>query len=300
VNLPGPFIQTIENAFGPRGRDFLQSLPDLVAEAGRRWQLTDVQPVSNLSYNYVATARRAGREVVLKLGVPDREFISEIVALRLFDGRGAARLLEADEDRSMFLLERLRPGELMAALRDDAQATHIAADVLLALWRPAPANDKLIQLSDWFKGFAGLRQRFEGGTGPLNRRMVERAEAAVKGFFGEPYVPTLMHGDLHHFNILSSERGWLAIDPKGVIGPAAYEVGPLLINPWLVTGLHPETPQLLQNRIAILSEHLGFEKERIREWGLAHALLSAWWSLADNEDWQPASKFAEILAEARL
>ena len=197
----------------------------------------------------------------------------------------------------MFLLERLRPGKLLATLRDDAEATHIAADVMLALWRPAPEDEKLIQLSDWFNGFERLRQRFGGSTGPLERRLVERAEAAVRGFFAEPYVPTLIHGDLHHFNILSSERGWLAIDPKGVVGPATYEVGPLLINPWMVSGPPGNVRQLLGDRIAILSERLRFERERLREWGLAHALLSAWWSLADNEDWRPASNCAEILAE---
>ena len=73
---------------------------------------------------------------------------------------------------------------------------------------------------------------FNGGTGPFNEKLVERVERSVKDFFAENHKPVLMHGDFHHYNILSSERGWLVIDPKGVIGPACYEVGPLLINPW--------------------------------------------------------------------
>ena len=106
-----------------------------------------------------------------------------------------------------------------------------------------------------------------------------------------------MHGDFHHFNILSSERGWLIIDPKGVIGPAGYEVGPFLINPWgdLLSGNNYR--EMTKRRIDILHERLGFERERIREWGLAHAVLSAWWSIEDHTDWEYALAFAEMIAD---
>ena len=105
-----------------------------------------------------------------------------------------------------------------------------------------------------------------------------------------------MHGDFHHFNILSSERGWLVIDPKGVMGPACYEVGPLLINPWgdLLGG--NDYGRMTRRRIDILHERLGFERERIREWALAHAILSAWWSIEDQGDWRYAAAFAEMIA----
>ncbi len=223
---------TIQNTYGRQGDKFLDALPETINEAARRWNFTEPQAVPNLSYNFVAFAKQGGREVVLKIGVPNRELTSEMTALRLFNGRGAVRLLEADEEQGMLLLERLRPGEMLAALEDDEQATQIAAGVMLDLWQPAPSNGALIQLSDWFRGFERLRARFNGDTGPLDKELVRKAEGAVKEFFAEDYAPMLIHGDLHHFNILSSERGWLAIDPKGVIGPAAYEVGPLLMNPW--------------------------------------------------------------------
>jgi streptomycin 6-kinase len=296
MNLPGPFLRTIEQVFGQRGRDFLQALPDLVDEAARRWQLADVQPVSNLSYNYIAFADRLGESVVLKIGVPDRELLSEMTALCLFDGRAAVRLLDSDEEHSMFLLERLRPGDMLTTVEDDRQATEIAADLMRLLWRTQISGSRLIQLSDWFKGLEKLRRRFDGGTGPLAAHLVGRAESVARDFCTEDHSPTLLHGDLHHFNILSSKRGWLAIDPKGVVGPAAYEVGPFLINPWMVSGLQLDTPRLIRDRIAIFSERLGFEGSRLRDWGLSHAVLSAWWSLDGDEDWRPAMQCAEILA----
>jgi streptomycin 6-kinase len=282
VNLPQDVIATIQNTFGDRGCRFLNSLPDFIDEASRRWNITNIQAVPNLSYNFVASAKIWDQEVVLKIGVPGRELTSEMTALRLFNGGGSARFLEMDEAQGILLLERLRPGQMLVALEDDEQATHIAADVMLALWHPAPSNNALIQLSDWFKGLKRLRTRFDGGTGPLNKKMVERAEGVAREFFAEDYAPMLIHGDLHHFNILASGQGWQAIDPKGVIGPAAYEVGPLLVNPWKNLGKEGEILRLTERRIAILSERLGFERERVRDWGLAHAVLSAWWSLEDN------------------
>lgn len=300
MNLPGAFLRTIEQNFGQRGRDFLEGLPELVEEAVRRWQLTEIQPVPNLSYNYVAFARRMDQAVVLKVGVPDRELLSEMAALRRFEGRASVRLLESDEHDFMFLLERLQPGEVLTSLGDDRRETEIAADIMQALWRIEAADTRLIQLAEWFKGFDRLRQRFEGGTGPLDSQLIEAAEAISRGFLGEEYVPTLIHGDLHHFNILSSRRGWLAIDPKGVVGPAGYEVGPFLLNPWVVTELEADTEDRIRDRISIFSERLGMEKGRVRDWGIAYAALSAWWNLEAGEDWNAAMYIAGILAAIRL
>jgi len=299
VNLPSAFTQNIENTFGERGRLFLRALPTLLEEAAQRWQLTDLQRAEHLSYNYITFARRGEAQVVLKLGVPDRELTSEIRSLRHFAGRGAVRLLESDSGRGMLLLERVTPGESLAALADDAQATHIAAELMLALRRPIPSEAGLIQLADWFLGLQRFRERFDGGTGPLDRGLFGKAESVARDLLHENQLPALIHGDLHHFNILSSGGNWLAIDPKGVLGPAAYEVGPFILNPWMVTGIPPDAPRLMSARIAMLAEVLQLEQERIRNWGFAHAVLSAVWSLDANADWRPAMECAQILSAQR-
>ena len=77
---------------------------------------------------------------MLKMGVPNRETISEMAALRLFNGEGACRLLECDEERYWMLLERLNPGVMLPRWRDDEEATHIAAEVMKKIWRPIPLD----------------------------------------------------------------------------------------------------------------------------------------------------------------
>lgn len=317
ADLPPAFVSTIRSTFKKAGDKFLANLPALMDDAIQRWDLTDIQPVPNLSYNFVCYARRpstasfatnaqfSAQDVVLKIGVPHNELTSEMAALRLFNGDGAVQLLDCDEANGLLLLERLQPGTMLSTLEDDEEATHIAVDVMLKIRRPAPQEKVLIKLSDWFKGFKRLRKRFNGGTGPFNKTLVERAEQSVRDFFAEDYVPMLMHGDFHHYNILSSERGWVVIDPKGVIGPAGYEVGPFLLNPWegpqSGSRLALNTAEGLRiqaKRLHILSEHLGMEREHIREWGIAHAVLSAWWDFEDNMAWEYSMGCAEMLCLA--
>jgi streptomycin 6-kinase len=206
------------------------------------------------------------------------------------------------------LLERLKPGMMLATLENDEEATHIAAEVMKKIWRPmesgglpsvqeqAPGLHNFIRLTDWFDGLKKLRQIFNGGTGPLDEKLVQRAEGSVSDFFAENHNPVLMHGDFHHFNVLSSERGWLIIDPKGVLGPACYEIGPLLMNPWGELSNEADTRQITKRRIDILHEHLGFERERIQEWALAHAVLSAWWGIEDNTGWEYSLAVAQMIA----
>lgn len=328
MNLPSEFISTITNTFGEDGETLIANLPALIEEASSRWGLTNVQPVDNLSYNFVAFATRTStmppandgsahyspdafreREVVLKIGVPRDELTSEIAALSLFNGEGACSLIDSDEEKGFLLLERLNPGVMLSTVEDDEMATHIGAEVMQKIWRTrldmpdgySTNSSKFIQLSDWFDGLNRLREMFNGGTGPLNEKLVDRVEQSVKDFFAENHKPVLMHGDFHHFNILSSERGWLVTDPKGVIGPAGYEVGPFLINPWGELSDRSNQRQMMVKRIDILHERLGFERERIREWGLAHAIISAWWHIEDNTGGgEDAMNFAEMIADLPL
>ena len=149
-------------------------------------------------------------------------------------------------------------------------------------------------MQSWFHALKRLRARFHGAAGPLDGALVRLAEDIVFARMAEEYEPVLLHGDLHHFNILSSVRGWLAIDPKGMIGPAGYDVGAFLMNP----GRRADTRRIILNRVAVLSEHLGFDSQTIRDWGVVHAVLSACWSLEENQDWRTAMQCAADLAAA--
>jgi streptomycin 6-kinase len=299
VTVPEDFARTIVEGHGAAGVEWLSQLPSLIADCSERWSLTVLAPFDPLSYNYVAPALQAGaKKVVLKVGVPNPELLTEIEALRLFDGRGSVRLLDADPELGALLLERLEPGTLLLSVADDEQATAIAADVMRQLWKPVPSEHSFPTVAKWAAGLQRLRQHFEGGTGPFPIGLVSMAETLFADLTSAIDTPVLLHGDLHHWNILAAQRQpWLALDPKGVIGEPAYEVGAWLRNPMPQLLTWPRTSAVLARRVDQLSEALGFDPQRLVGWGVAQAVLSAWWSYEDHgHGWEPAIACAGILA----
>lgn len=290
MNLPHGFLKNIHAAFGERGRDWLSRLPLLIEEASARWGLGDIQPVTNLSYNFAALASSplsmGAGSVVLKIGVPNQELTSEMNALKLFNGEGACRLLDCDEEKGFLLIERLEPGMMLADLDDDDERTHIALDVMQTLWKPFPADREkdFIRLEDWLDGLKEIRPKFNGGTGPIPKELLERVESSLPDLFADEDIQ-LMHGDFHHYNILSSARGWLAIDPKGVIGPAGYEIGPFMLNPWIkpMDGINFKVQT--ERRVGVIKERTGWAREKITGWSLVHSVLSAYWDLELDPDY---------------
>ncbi|UCC69784.1 MAG: phosphotransferase [Armatimonadota bacterium] len=287
---------------GDAGREWLRRLPDIVAECVARWSLTLTGPGDAPSYNYIVPALRSdGDPVILKLGHPHPELRSETDALAHYDGRGAARLLEADRDLGVLLLERLLPGAMLVSISDEERTTEIAASVMRALWRPAPPQHSFRSVEDWAHGMTNLRHEFDGGPGPFPAHLVDKAEGLFADLLPSQADRVLLHGDLHHYNILAAQRHpWLAIDPKGVVGEPAYEIGAFLRNPFDLAAWH-DLPAVQARRLTQLSDLLGFDHRRLRAWAIAQAVLSAWWSYEDHgSGWESAITCAEALSAVSI
>lgn len=298
LDLPERFVFTVSSTFDG-GKQWLKDLPFLIAECEVRWDLTVGRPFRELSYNYVAPAALAdGTEIVLKLGVPREELHTEIAALRHYHGRGICRLLDADVEEGVLLLERLQPGGMLTAVakEDDDKATHIGAQVMKNLWRPAPVKHNFPTLAEWFEGLAEIRPYFHGETGPFPPHLVEIAESLVEALFSDEAPMVLLHGDLHHYNILQSNREpWLAIDPKGIVGDPAFEVAAFIRNP-LDLPDWPQLEQVVSRRLDIFTEQLAIDRQRLIQWCLAFELLSNWWDFEDlgEANWQMNTRLADI------
>ncbi|MCE7983606.1 MAG: hypothetical protein DYG89_20730 [Caldilinea sp. CFX5] len=297
--IPIAFGQTIVAIHGAQGATWLQQLPALLDAYAQRWALHLGSPFA-LSYNYVLPATRAdGCAVVVKAGYPSDEFRNEIAALRLYNGDGMVQLLDADPERGIMLLEQLQPGDMLSTLTDDEAATVIGAMVMQKLWRPAPAHHTFPTVAQWAQGLPRHRARFDGGVGPLPKKLFAEAEGLFHDLLAANEPAMLLHGDLHHYNILRAQRQpWLAIDPKGLVGDPAYEVGAFLYNPVTTLGAQPDLDRILQRRVALLAECLGFDRVRIRGWGVAQAVLSACWTIEDQGDgWDHVINIGEHLVK---
>lgn len=297
ADVPSRLAQTVRQLYGQAGERWLDTLPELVASLAGRWGLKVAPPFAGLSYNFVAPAvTESGQMVVLKVGVPNRELSTEMDALQHYAGRGAVRLLAADAEAGALLLERLQPGTMLVKETDDEKATAIAADVMAELWQPPPAGHAFPTVADWARGLERLRATFGGGTGPFPERLVATAERLFAELLASVQEPVLLHGDLHHYNILRAERApWLAIDPKGIVGERGFEIGAWLRNP-LPADYPGDLRLLLGRRLDIFAERLGLERKRLAAWGLAGAVLSGWWSYEEQGGgWERAFALAEAL-----
>ena len=267
------------------------------ARVARRWNV-EIDSRIETGSSLIAFGRRGPEQVVLKVVKrPGDEWRSGEV-VNEFGGRGVVRALEYDD--GAVLLERIVPGTALVELTrggDDDAATDVLADVIAAM-APNAASPWCPTVSEWGRGFARYLQR--GGV-QIPASLVRRA-SDLYAELCETQGPTrLLHGDLQHYNVLRDhERGWLAIDPKGVVGEIEYEVGALLRNP----GELPDvltSPTIIERRIGTLRSRLGLDADRVLRWAFAQAVLSVIWLVEDGyavDGGTPALRLAEVLRGA--
>jgi streptomycin 6-kinase len=296
--LSQSFRHRINSVWGERGKAWLDHLPTLVTRCTEEWRLSVQTFVPALSYSFVAFVVTAdGTEAVLKICVPDSELMTEIEALRMYQGGPVVDLLEADTRLGALLLERLVPGTPLSAVEDDEEATEIAAHLIRELPVPEPSDHPFPTVDNWSLAFDRLRARFEGKTGPLPGRMVDKAEQLLRELQASRRRRMLLHGDVHHGNILSNgEDRWVAIDPKGVIGDPAYEAARLQHNP-IPRFLSMDRPHAVaRRRVEILAAILREDRSRLLAWAFFDAVLAACWSIeAEDDDWRYFLSCAELL-----
>lgn len=280
-----------------RGEIWLDNIPKLIKEFEEKWVIKVGEPYE-LYLNYVAEATKSdGVEVVIKICNPnDKEFKTEAATLKLFNGDGSVKLLDEDLEKGILLLEKLEPGNSLNNMEDEESATKIIANLMKKLWKPIPKQHNFPNLTDWATGFDWYYQHLKQTEKLIPRKTVKEAETIFKNLLNNPNEQFLLHGDLHHGNVLSSGKQWLAIDPKGVIGEREYEVAAMLRNPHkkLLASKDPE--KMIRKRIEILSEILEFDNNRMIKWGYAQTILSVIWNIQAKGDWWKGwLKIAEIL-----
>jgi len=289
LELPSSFLQ-----HNDEDAAWLEGLPDLLERLARRWSLSVARHFPDIRINYVAPATRADNAAcVLKVSRHVDETRNEIAALQVWDGNGAARLIEADPALGALLIERLDPGTLLSqvAETDDDAATVIGAAVLRQLWRPVPECHGLRSLASWLDAYDRNRSALARGSGGFPAALFQRADALRNDLLASAGTPSVLHGDMHHFNVLRAERAdWLAIDPKGLIGDRCFDVCQFLRNP------HPMPPSVNRRRLDILCAELGLDRQRTNAWCLVHAVLDACWDFEDGNSWQRAVAYAEETA----
>lgn len=262
------FASNIISAYGNRGKEWLQSLPQISNSITKKYNIIGLSPVGNLSYNYVCTGTQENLPIILKLGLDTRGIKQEAKALKAFTGLGAVEIIA--EDEGLLILKRATPGTSLKTyfpLRDQ-QAIEIACRMMATLHRAPVQPNNFPHIDSWLKK---LDRDWDIPTPYL-----QKARALRDMLLSETREEVLLHGDLHHDNILQDGTGWVVIDPKGVIGPRVYEVWAFLNNP------EPMRSRLIEGRVKLFGSILNMPPEQILKASFVQSVLSWTWDLEDN------------------
>ncbi|NHM32683.1 aminoglycoside phosphotransferase family protein [Neobacillus terrae] len=298
--LTESFKQTLHNVHGEKGRAWMDAFPGLLQYCEKHWNLTIGKPFS-LSYNYVAPAvLQSGHEAVLKLCVPGDEFLSELQALQLFQGRGMVELFDYNRERGVLLLERILPGNPLADLEDDSVAVVLAAKALDQLWAEVPLGTNLPSIKSREESMKRIERENKDGLANISAEHIKQASALFTYMIETSEKEYLLHGDFHHFNLLKNSVGdWTVIDPKGLIGEREYDLIQYFLNKWPQTNLK----NIIRNRAEIFTRELKLNKKRLFLWGYCHSVLSSCWSAESGHDTdtiRAAEVFRELLLEEHI
>jgi streptomycin 6-kinase len=261
------------------------------------WNI-DVDEARETSRARFVFGRLEARDVVAKTALRAGDERRAADVLTAFGGRGVVRLIDHDADT--VVLERLRPGSSLTSLvasGDDARATRVLADVIGRM-SPGPAPEGTPTVADWSQAFS--RHGADAGR-RLPALPVDAAADTFARLAASQSRPRLLHGDLHHGNVLyDATRGWLAVDPKGVVGELEYEVGAALRNPLE----HPRVfadAATIRRRLDRFARDLRLDRDRIAAWAFAQTVLALIWMLEDEEPVAPDHPWltlSTILAKA--
>lgn len=321
-----PVLRSHLSGLGPAGARWLDLLPDRLELHRSHWDLRLGNVVSAGPWSVVVEAVQGRRPVVCKVTTPGSQFWQEVALLRVADGRGYVRLLDADEEHGALLMEALGPSveddltaasaglapAEAAAVRHAEPVLHLVADTLRLAWQVplevAPAVDRTTHRA------AQVRSQIEQVAHRLGVSghdvAIERAllYAGQRLDAREPEREVVVHGDPHPGNLLAvpqpregAETGHVWVDPDGFRCEPEYDLGVVVreANRFL---LGEEDPVLLlRGWCAHLAAATDTDAEAIWQWAFIERVWSGLY-LADHGRPEEAERFlgaADRLAGVR-
>lgn len=270
------FTQNILSIYGENGQNWLNQLPQILIELQKIWNIEQLSPVDNLSYNYVLQGKRSTQDIIVKISFRTDALAREVEALQHFNSNGCVELLEYNKQYSAILLNRLNPGNMLLPLAksDPEKALTIACDIAKKLH--ARAGDVT-----YFKSITHIQEwtKILDESWPiLPKDTLNKAKSLRDKLLSQTHQQVVLHGDLHNENILQSNDQWISIDPKGVIGDPAIDLWCLVRD---------------NNLIDHAAKIMNIDTKHIAQWGFVMAVISCCWRIEDNLDLAPFMKYVE-------
>ncbi len=261
------------------GEVWLSQFESHILKIEKLWNLEPIKPIDNLSFHFVGTSKRKsdGLDVVVKTGCDIESLDRERQWLRHFNGV-AAQVIESDKALGATLMERLVPGTTLKQSREisDDEQTIVLAGMIKEL------NARTVT-SGAFKHISELAKDLDVLKGAVDDRMIDKARRIIADLTLDRSQDRLLHGDLHHDNILKHKYSWKVIDPHGYVGDPVFEMAVMMYNPLDAYPVNRPLRKTLERRFEILNEHIGFDIQRMKAWAFAAAMISTAWDYGDTK-----------------
>ncbi len=275
MKLNASFIKNIHATYGQAGKTWLSNLSDHLERLSLQWNFQLIQLVEDISYNFVAVVKLPSGLAILKTAPAAARLIAEAEWLNAHK-KSVPIIFHTDKENNAYLMEKLEPGTSLKYLvkeGNDEKATRIISQVILDLQSSDTVHQTNYQhISEHASSFAFLRDH-------IDKNIIDRAESIFNDLCVDRSNDIVLHGDLHHDNILQSDTSWRVIDPHGYIGDPCAEVGPMIFNPLDSFPKNLSMQNIIETRINILTEMLPFDLERIKAWAFCLSLRSAAWDV---------------------
>lgn len=253
--------------------------------------LRDLTEISHTAHNDVWSGSQNNQPVILKLSTDTESLKQEAVALQAFAGQAAIKVIV--EEEGMLLMERAIPGTSLKhyfAYREQ-ESIDICVNLIKSLHQAKiPESYDFPHIKDWLTVLDKEQ--------PIHEQDLHKARTLRDNLLEDPKKNVLLHGDLHHDNILQHGSDWVVIDPKGVIGEPAYEVAAFIRNPIPDLLNHSDAKAIIARRITQFAEHLAIPSQRIHDWCFVQAVVAWIWALEDGDDPRYFQKLTEVFRDA--
>jgi len=283
MKLNSTFVKNIYDAYPGSAKHWFDCLPVLIKELESLWNFELIRPIENLSYSFVAFVRlghlnedSVNQTAVLKLTPEGGPIHQEVAWLQAFSS-GVPKVLQYDQKNNAFLMERLQPGNTLKAMVQEGKDDQ-ATRVICSLIRQLQSHQNNVTTSQ-FKHLADLQISLPLLKSKCDARFLTKAQGLFRELTTDHTHDVLLHGDLHHDNILSSTAGWKMIDPHGYVGDPVAEVGTMIRNPIDCFPKNDSLKKIVEKRLRILAEELPFDFQKIRAWAFCMTVLSAAWTV---------------------
>jgi streptomycin 6-kinase len=282
MHIPAHLKTKILNIYGDKGSKWIENFPEVLDRCIKKWHLTLVTAHTQLSYNMIfyATSSEHG-QVVLKMGVPDKNLSAEVRSLNFLGISNACKCYDYDATAGAILLERIIPGSDLNSVPDLNERIEIVSELINRTIIPANDAKDFPHYSEWLER-AFKRARDKSSS---NSKLMMVTDEAEKLFaqIAALYLPLyFLHGDIHHTNILMDSSGrWRLIDPQGVLGIKAFSPAVFIENQIRMTAPEAKADSLNQ-MLAKFSKSLNEPGELIAMCLFIDKVLSICWDVEDG------------------